>query len=289
MGLNQGNKENLNMEDQVQENAEAETEEFEDNAAPDVASERDETEADEVAEAEAEAGDLDNVTKEFFQGADLPKGQERINALLEAGVDVKFNFNAEDADFEFPDTHGLLIAPIAKRANNKTVNIGVLVAAVPTVQAIVAHGDNGIAFVNDCAEKMLFAKVCNSVRPRDGVEPDGVVPFSVDDFITPRRTGDSLLAYSKVAPIYVKALKSKGLKHMNGAILRDVLSSSHNAETFFPKIPQATWEKLLESMAEKAQSMDLNPALYHRWLEQRDQVAGMDDVDDLNLDDLEGI
>ena len=224
--------------------------------------------------------------REFFAGVDLDKGQAKVNELIEAGFDVKFNFNVEEVEFP-ASTHGLLISPIAKRSEGKTINIGVLVAAVPTVDAILASGEKGVSFVNDCAQKMLYAKVCNSVRPRDGQDPDGQVPFSIEDFITAKRTGDALLAFSKVAPIFVRALKKKGLKHMTSAILRDTLASKANAEQFFPKIPQATWEALLVAMASKAETEGLSPALYERWLDQRNEVAGISEVEELNLDDLD--
>lgn len=238
---------------------------------------------------------LDDVVKQFFLPSELENGIAAVQSYIDAGLPVKWNYDFQNVDF--PATHGLLISPIQKRAEvknakgeteGKTVVVGILAAAVPTVDSLIAFGDAGQAFVKDAAERMLFAKVVNAVRPRDdGAEIS--VPFTIEEYITSKRATDSLSAFNEIAPIYVKALKKKGLTRLTAAILRDTLSSKANAEQFFPKIPQGMWVEVLRMMAKKAETEKLDPSIYAVWERDRDQAAGHSEIDNLNLDDLAAV
>ena len=244
--------------------------------------ENDETETDD---------DEITIKKQFFAPSELEAANKVLGQLELKGISPTFNFNPEG---EFPsETHGLLIAPINKRVpdpdvpgEQKTIAVGCLAAAVPTVAAILAHGEAGKAFIDQAVERLLFATVANAVRPRDGMTPAGKAPFTIEEFITPRRGNDELQAFGKISKMFVKGLKDKGLKRMTAGLLKDCISCAENAMQFFPNIPQETWVKLLEMMAVKAAEKKLPIAIFLDWTANRDQATGVGEVEGLDLDGL---
>lgn len=262
--------------------------------APSVLVDDEMIETAEGTELEVETGDDADgdlqIKKQFFPPAELEAANGVLAQLEEKGIKPIFNF---DPSGEFPSTtHGLLIAPINKRVPDgdtgemKTIAIGCLAAAVPTVAAILAHGEAGKVFIDQAVEKVLFATVANAVRPRDGATPAGKAPYTIEEFITPRRGNDELQAYGKISKMFVKGLKDKGLKRMTAGLLKDCVSCAENANQFFPNIPQDTWVKLLEMMATKAADRKLPTAIFLDWTASRDNATGIGDVDGLDLDGL---
>lgn len=252
----------------------------------------DETETETDEELFADDDDETKITKQFFPPSELETANKVLAQLEARGIEPTFNF---DPAGEFPsETHGLLIAPINKRVpdgdtgEQKTIAVGCLAAAVPTVAAILAHGEAGKAFIDQAVERLLFATVANAVRPRDGAMPAGKAPFTIEEFITPRRGNDELQAFGKISKMFVKGLKDKGLKRMTAGLLKDCVSCAENAKQFFPNIPQQTWVKLLEMMAGKAAEKKLPVAIFLDWTASRDNATGLGDVDGLDLDGLFG-
>lgn len=228
--------------------------------------------------------DIGNVKKSYFPPERLTAGNELLQHLIGAGIPLTYNFDPEQP---FPsDTHGMLIAPISKRVSGRNVTQGIVVAAIPTLEAVLEH-EKGEEFVRSSYLDTCFSRLANAVRPRDDGQSTTHVPLSIEDFIESKRGSDALKAFSTLAPKFVKALKKKGLKYMTGPILKHILESKANAEAQFPKMVQTVWVGVLNKMVEKAVEMQLDPALMQNWLQNRELAAGTQEIEDISLDDLE--
>lgn len=243
-----------------------------------------------TGDAKAKAPTMADIKKQFFSIENIEKGSEvatEAMALVETckGKSV-LNFDpAED----FPTGYGLVVGPINKRneTTKKTDTIGCYVAAVPSVAHILEIAkEAGQKWIDSVLEDSLIARVANAVRPRTDGTTAASVPFSVEDFITSNRPEGLLVGFNKLAPTYVKVLKGKGLSFLTTALLRQILSSKAFAEQQFPKIPQASWESLLESMIAKANKDGLTVGLMDEWKETRNE-AGLPVDEDLDLSDLD--
>ena len=237
------------------------------------------------AEPETEAEfSLDDVKKTYFAPSKLEEGNVFLQRVLNAGITPIFNFKPDE---DFPqESHGMLVAPISKRVDQKNVTQGIVVAAIPVLEAIIQHGEKGEAFVRDAILDTCFAKVANAVRPRDDGTSASHVPFSIEDFIESKRGSDALKAFAKLAPKFVKALKQMGLKLMTSQVLKHVLESSDNASQQFPKMKQEAWEHLLDKMIATAKLEQLDPTLFQNWRNNRNETTGMSEMD-LDLSDIE--
>jgi hypothetical protein len=247
-------------------------------------------EATETTETTDEQASLDAISREYFAPSELAKAQEHLQEVLtitEAnGVGIVRNFNAEE---DFPAGYGLCVLPISKRRANGDGNetIGVAVAAVPDPETI-ANAEGGADFIRKTILDAEIAKLANAVRPRgEGNAVAASIPFSVQDFITSSRGGESMATFRKLAPVYVKALKNKGIRFMTGILLRQVFQSASFAEEQFPKIPQEQWIAIIDSMIAKAGAEKMDVAVLNNWKETRAQVeAQTGDVDLSDLGDL---
>ncbi len=229
---------------------------------------------------------LDDVTKEYFSPDQIPQGEARVGEYIEAGFDVRFNFKPED---EFPSaTHGLLIAPIAQRVKGKNIKIGLVAVAVPVLTAVNATAA-GQAFVEGAVRDKLSAKVINAMRD---IEPGGesysldeTIPLTVEEYITTKRS-NTLVAYNKVAPMFVRALVKKGLRKLNVPLLGDILASAAVAERVFPSVSQEVWEGIINKMEGVASSANYETGIYFHWLETRAETEDSVAEVVLSLDDL---
>lgn len=229
----------------------------------------------------------DDITKRYFAPDQLQEAQgylTKISAVCADGT-IKRNFEPEK---DFPDGYGLAVVPISKRVEGKgNVFLGVAIAAIPDPASVAEH-EKGGEFIRSAITDVFMSKVANACRPR----PDGTVattiPFTIEDFIESRRGRENLKAFSEIAPIFVKALRKKGIKYMTPGLLRQTLQSTAFAETQFEKIAQAAWQKVLDAMIVKAKAGGFDPAILQNWKDTRDSVE-VEEIDDLDLDDLDSL
>lgn len=227
------------------------------------------------------------VKKQFWGVESLEVAQATVNAVIESvnNVGGKLTFNFDPAA-DFPDGYGLAVVPICKKDSaNVMQTLGAAIGAIPDYATLVGRTD-GAAFAKDVVETALMAKLANAVRPRADGNVAASVPFSIEDFITSNRPEGVLVAFRKLAPAYVKLLKSQGLKLMTDGILRSVLESAAFAESQFPKVPQASWEALLDSMIGKANEGDMIAGMMVDWRKTRDE-AGLPTDDEVDLSGLD--
>lgn len=245
------------------------------------------------AGTEAPTSTLESIGKEYFAPSDLAAAQDKINEVLtlcnQLGIEPVRNFDPEK---EFEAGYGLAILPISKRENNVTITTGVCIAAIPDPATIAAH-EGGEDYIRNIILAAVIAKLSNSVRPRSNGAVASSVPFSVVDFITSSRGGESMASFSKLAPVFVKALKKKGINYMTVVLLRQVLQSKSFAAEQFPKFPQTAWESLLNTMIAKCaeykedgKTMPLDPAILQSWKANRDSVEIEQDIDLSDFADL---
>ena len=195
-----------------------------------------------------------------------------------------------DIEKDFEAGYGIAIDHIAKRGANGNEIIGILVAGVPDFETVM-NAENGSAFVKDSVIDKMLAKLKNAVRPRgEDNSVSASVPFTIVDFITSNRPEGILIAFNAVAPAYVKMLKKKGLSLMTVAILRQTLQSSAFATQNFPKIEQAKWVTILDSMIAKSTAEGKPVGILTDWKATRDSAELKDadvDLSDLDFDSLE--
>jgi len=231
---------------------------------------------------------MQDIKKQVFAPSQMEAAQTEAQRCMELvtkdGGVTQFNFDPEK---EFPAGYALAILPLNKKdaVSKKTVTVGVCVGAVPTVELLKETAE-GLAFADDAVVTALSAKLANAARPRDGATEAASLPYSVTDFITTNRPEGVLVAFRKLAGSYVKLLKERGMRLMNEATLREIMQSAAFAEQLFPNVPQATWEKILDSMIAQAEKLDMIAGQMVDWKETR-TTAGMPIDEELDLADLD--
>lgn len=230
---------------------------------------------------------MNKVKKQFWNVSQLEVAQETVNKVMEtvnaATGMLKFNF---DPAKDFPDGYGLAVVPICKKdAKGAMQTLGAAIGAIPDYTSLITTPE-GAAFAKEVTETALMAKLANAVRPRADGNVAASVPFTIEDFITSNRPEGVLVAFRKLASAYVKLLKGQGLKLMTDNILRSVLESKAFAEMQFPKVPQASWEALLDSMIAKAAEGDMQAGMLVDWRKDRDN-AGLPSDEDVDLSGLD--
>ena len=233
-----------------------------------------------------EAATLQDVAAKSFGPADMDAAQTYIGSVVEIcgreNVDPVFNF---DTDKELPEGYGLSVIPMSERvAGSGNVVRGVTIAAVPTVDSIL-NATGGLTWV----QKQIGAILNRAVKAAATPNEDGAItslPLQVLDFITSTRTS-ALSAFNAIAPLYVKALKDKGLKFINKGLLRQVLASAAFAEQQFPRVGQENWEVVLKSMVAHAAKEGEDAGILAHWLKTRDQIEV--DTAEIDLSDIENM
>lgn len=232
---------------------------------------------------------LDKLKTQFFTGQEgLAAAGALITQIQDAGIPLRMNYIMEEIDFPTA-THGLLVQVLKHRVKKKTIPTGeVLVAAVPTVESVGDFGDAGQAFLMEAVEGILASRVVNAVRAaKEGT--DSFIPFTIEDFITKRTITSEYGDYNKLAKIFVAALKKgKGFEILTPSILRNVLMSTAMSKSIFPNIQQDWWRGVLNKMVEYCgqASPNLETGIFEAWLETRDTVSSVTEVEELSLDDL---
>jgi len=113
-------------------------------------------------------------------------------------------------------------------------------------------------------------------------------PATITDFLESRRGRETLKAFSEIAPLFVKALRKKGITFMTAQILRQTLQSKQFAEVQFEKIPQDAWQKVLDGMIVKSKAEGHDPQILINWKDTRDstEVADIGELTAEDFDDL---
>ena len=214
---------------------------------------------------------LQDVARRSFSVDELENAQAYIAKAVEAAqaenVNPVFNF---DVNEELPNGYGLAVIPLTERVTGQgNVTKGLCIAAVPSVNEILAD-DSGESWIIKQITDILVRNIKSAAMPSD----DGTItsiPFKVVDFTTSTRSS-ALAAFNSVAPLYVKALKDKGLKFMSKGLLRQVLSSAAFAEQQFPRIDQDNWQVVINSMKNHAAKEGIDAGILTHWENTRDQV-----------------
>ncbi len=236
---------------------------------------------------EEDAFTLDEVEKRYFAPDQLTTAQEYLSKVVEVAEtgQLKRNF---DPGAPFPDGYGLAVVPLSKRVEGKgNVTVGVAIAAIPDPELVGAH-EKGAEFIRDCITAVFMAKVANACRPRVDGSTAPSIPYEITDFLESRRGRENLKAFSEIAPIFVKALRKKGIKYMSAQLLRQTLQSKQFAEAQFEKIPQEAWGKVLDGMIVKAKSEGHDPAILVNWKETRESTA-VAEIEDIALEEFDNL
>lgn len=239
----------------------------------------------------APAFTADDLEKTYFGPAEI--GQEKFNTLIAnintLGIAPKSNVPADTA---IPDGYGLLILPISKRVNNENKTTGVAICAVPDFNHAANFTDEGgnalgRTFIENSYYNALAVKLGNAVRERKNGQAAETIPFKELEFFTTMRGGDSVKSFSKLAPLFVSALRKQGLRSITQQTLRMCLTSQPFATQQHPKVPQEAWEKVLHTMIREAEKQSLPTEVFANWLATRneteieDEIGSFDDLDSL--------
>ncbi len=229
---------------------------------------------------------LDDIKKRYYAPSQLPQAGELLQQIHDAGLNPEMNFKSEE---EFPANYGLLVMPLVKRQGGPgegNKKIGVAVCAIPDLE-LFGESEKGKAFVRNIVSNYCAGRIQNALRPKaDGTKAD-IIPFAIEAFLESKRGRESFKAYQDVAPIFVKALKKKGMGFMNPALLKQVLQFSEFALEKFGNIPQEVWEQIIGKMVVMTRDKFNNdPSVIEGWLATRND-ATLPEVETFELDDLD--
>lgn len=237
---------------------------------------------------------LQDVTRRYFSPSELDEASEYMNAVSQVCPDgaLKSNFDGSSV----PDGFGIAVDPIKKRVENEgNVTVGVAVCVMPDMETIAEYGDGkGLEFIKDAVNDKLMAKIAHSFRPRnnetqaDRVKREASVPTTIEAFLTSARGDGSLKTFTQLSSDFVKALRKMGLSLMSSAILRQTLSSKEFATAQYPKIPDASWDAILDKMISNAKAEKLDPAILVHWKETRADRP-YEEITDLDMEELNAL
>ncbi len=226
---------------------------------------------------------LQAVERKYFGSAALEAGQVYISTAMEAchanNIDAVLNFDAAE---EFPAGYGLAVIPLTERVDGQgNVTKGMAIAAIPDFETIAADAD-GSSWVQKQITDAMLRQVSTAAKSKDGQLTS--IPFKVADFATSSRSS-GLAGFNHVGALFVKALKTKGLKLMSKALLRQILASAAFAEQQYPRLPQENWVAVLSSMVSHAAKDGIDVSGLKHWLSTRDtETVDMADVDLTDID-----
>ncbi len=232
---------------------------------------------------------IEDLKRLYFAPSDKERAQVAIESArkiaAENNIPVAFNWAAESGE-KLPDSHGIAIVPIPQRREGQgNVIIGLHIAGIPSPEAII-QDEIGGKWAVESLVKVLINKYSNAVRPREG-QSAVTAPFSLEDFITSATRESGLAFFREIQGVWVSALKKKGLKLMNAALLKQTLASAAFAEQTFPKIKQSVWEGLLGKMIASADATGKDAGMISTWLATRASVEF--ETSEFELDDLDSL
>lgn len=225
----------------------------------------------------------DDIKRKAYTPTDLPVFFADVGKIVSIpNFPVRYNF---DPNAEFPADMGGAIIPVQKRNEAKKENetVGVLIAAIPTFEAI-ASADGGAEFIRTTVINRMLAQLATAVRPREtGAAPS--IPFAIADYISSARADNSLETFTELSKAFVKALRDKGMKSLTAALLRQSLRSRAFAEDKFRGIQQPVWVNILDAMEAAALSKGLDPSIFRHWKATRDAQA-FEEVSEIDVSNL---
>lgn len=227
---------------------------------------------------------LDSVDRRYFGPDKLEEAEAYIQQVQTVCSDDSLKTNCKDVlenKATVPEGYGLAVIPIAKRQEGGKGNkvIGVAIAVMPDA-AYVAGQPKGVDYITGVVQDSFMAKIANAVRPRDD-GGEGTIPFTLEDFLTSMRGKESLKTFNELAPVFVKALRQKGMKSITPVILRQALQSAAFAEQHYGLVDQAEWLKVLDVMISKAKAKQLDPGVLVSWKETRNERETTEITSDL--------
>ncbi len=228
---------------------------------------------------------LQAIKRKHFSSTALEDGQKYIGEVMQVcdanSIDPVFNFDIEQ---EFPEGYGLAVIPLTKQvAGFGNVTQGIAIAAVPDYDTVAANPD-GVLWIQKQTNAAMLRQIATAAKAETGQITS--IPFKVADFATTARS-TGLLAFNHLATAYVKALKTKGLKLMSKALLRQILASAAFAEQQYPRLPQSNWVAVINSMVKHAEKDGIDTTGLHDWLKTRDvETVKLTDVDLSDIDAL---
>lgn len=201
------------------------------------------------------------------------------------GEDVNLSTNWTDLD-NGDGAWQLAIQPLKEKGYNEAtgkgsiVAIGVGIYKIPTLDGVLALGDNGRLYLNELLRKDALDRLTKARK--DGKS----LPISLTQFTTfGIQESNELASWNKLKKGVIAYLKTKHLD-MSEVELENVLRSSAYADAQYPSIEQVRWETLLNTMiakcdryttvnklTKKEELTPLNPQVFVNWLQTRSQTT----------------
>jgi hypothetical protein len=212
------------------------------------------------------------------------KELERIVPLAEsAGIPMFSNWDAEGE--EMPENRNLAIIPVAPKRGAEPN--GIAISAQPTLDALLAHGEEGVKFVHETIAKALMGRTRSALRAmiKAGNSAVASLPVTIADFITVQSRDQGLGAFREISKPYITHLQTKGFSMLDQKQLRAIFMSAQYAATSYPNTPATSWSGLLDRCIAAATAKNLDPGAMLAWRDTRDAFsvsAGGDfDVDEI--------
>lgn len=188
-----------------------------------------------------------------------------------------------------PEGYGVSVYPIGNHEADASSKDGkrsrvikqVAIIAVPSVSVLWAAGQLGQDFVSEAVARTIGTVVRNRLaKPgANGV----VLPFTVEEFITPTDRADPAVAAWKAVASDVKAAlvkRSDAFKSLGDPQILSCLKMRSFAQALFPNVTQALWENLLKGLIASAPKKNVSPDVFQHWLDTRDTATNELEIDD---------
>jgi hypothetical protein len=218
------------------------------------------------------------------------------------GVSVNEETGALEFDPEVytPDTR-VMVAVLTQRGEgpqaSSTVK-AIVIAPIPTLDAILGNPE-GNAWAQRILEKELNHVAVRQLRKAESIgDVVDTMPKTLSDYITSNREGGGMLqAYEdlwrSIKNSMGKLSRSWKLANLSKKELRRGLESAAYAGEYYPTLEETKQGSLfvfaLHGLTAQAKKQGLDPAIFERWLANRDEKkidVDAEDEEEFTLDDL---
>ncbi len=211
-------------------------------------------------------------------------------------------FDSETGEFDpavYPEGMVPMVVKLTRRAEKtgegSTVK-AIIVTPIPTLDALIAS-EEGRRWVESKVVTALNKAVADPLR--DAEDPSSVadqIPATMNDFLTSESTSKSIMAsfdslYKELNTLFKSVSKAWERARLTKADIKKALESTAYALSVFPTLEsrgegkKSLFVQFIEAGEKAAVNRGLDPAIFRKWLDNRDKTsATVDDSEDEEFD-----
>lgn len=235
---------------------------------------------------------IGKAMQDYPDFGNYPVAAPGVSINEEGGLDF-------DADVYTDDTR-VMVAVLTQRgekAGESSVK-AIVITPVPTYDSILSNPE-GRAWAERILDKELNHVAVRQLRKADDIaDVVDSMPKTLADYITSERAGGGILQafedlWRPIKTNMAKLSRSWRLANLSKKELRRACESAAYAEEYYPTLEKSKQGSLfvfaLNGMIAQAKKDGLDPTIFQRWLDGRDEKkidVAAEDEDEFSLDDL---